>query len=139
MRKPRQPGNAAMAGVESSLDGGQREAAPGRDFECHSAGAFAQLIVRDDLVDETHGESLGSSDLGVAVPDILGALFPDQVLQVPGSVAGIEAADHGTDLPEYGTLLGDGEIANHLQYVAAADRKAVDRGDHGFLQAIDAF
>src|ERR1043166_1579876 len=46
------------------------------------------------------------------------------------SVAGIERAHHRADLAEHRALLGDGDVAHHLQHVAAADRKAVDRGDH---------
>ena len=76
-------------------------------------------------------------DLGIAEPDLLRALLADQVFQVPGAVARIERAHHRPDLAEHRALLGDGAVAQHLQHVAAADREAVDRGDHRLLQLLD--
>src|ERR1700704_981654 len=61
----------------------------------------------------------------IAEPDFLGLLLADQVFQIPGAVAGIERAHHRADLAEHRALLGDGDVAHHLQHVAAADREAV--------------
>jgi hypothetical protein len=137
VRHARQARDAAVARVERGLDGGEREGAALGHFERKGARLVPQPLVRHDLVDQPHVQRLAGRDLRVAEPDVLGALLADQVLEIPGAVAGVERAHHRPDLAEHGAFLGDREVADHLQHVAAADREAVDAGDHGLLQPLD--
>src|SRR4029077_16541156 len=91
---PRQSADAPVPRPERGLDRGQREGAALRDFERHLAGRLFQLVVRHDLVDQPDLERLARRHSRVAKPDFLRLLLADQVFEVPGAVAGIEAAHH---------------------------------------------
>src|SRR4029079_895741 len=64
------------------------------------------------------------------VPDLARLLLPDDAGQEPGSVATVEAADARARLADPCVLRRDGEVANDVQHVAAADRVARDHRDH---------
>ena len=114
-----------MAGVKGCFDRCQGKGAAVGDFECPFAGFGLQVGSGDDAVDQTPVERLLRGDLGVGIPDFLGALLADEVFQVPRAVACIEAADHGANLAEHGGIGRDRDIADHLQDVAAAYCHAV--------------
>jgi hypothetical protein len=75
--------------------------------------------------------------LPAQVPDLAGALVAEDARQVGAAEAGVERADPRPGLPEAGVLGGDREVAHHVQHVAAADRDAVDRGDHRLRAVAD--
>src|SRR5207253_3776548 len=139
MGHPRESRYAAVTRIEGALQRGQRKRAALRDLQRILARSRLQLLIGYDAVNQANLEGLVRGDLWIPVPDVLGALLPNQILQVPGAIAGIETADHGTDLAEDGGFFGDTDVADHLQYVAAAYCESVDRGDDRLLQAVDAF
>ncbi len=55
------------------------------------------------------------------VPPSMLKLRTDDAGHVRGPVAGVEAADLGPCLAEHRVVGGDGEVADHVQDVAAAD------------------
>ena len=116
----------------------RRRGATFGDFERHRAGRGGEFIVRHDLVDHPQFERLAGGEARVAEPDLLGLLLADEVFEIPGAEPGVEAAHHRADLSEHRAFLGDRDVAHDLQDIAAADRIAVDRGDHRFLQPLDA-
>ena len=86
-------------------------------------------VGRDDLVDQA--PALGGRGVVLAAqePDLAGALLADDAGEVAGAEAGVEGADARAGLAELRGVRGDGQVAQHVQHVAAADRDAVDRGD----------
>src|SRR5204863_7093288 len=89
------------------------------------------------LVYHAQLQRLARAHARVAEPDLLRLLLADQVFEIPGAEAGIEAAHHRPDLAKNGALLGYGDVAHDLQHVAAADRITVHRGDDRLLQPLD--
>ena len=137
MRHAGKPRNAAVAGIERPLYRREREAAALGHLQGVFPGPFGEFGIRHDAVDQPDFERLCGGDPAVGVPDFLGPLLAHQILEIPGAVAGIERPHHRPDLAEHGALLGDRQVADHLQHVAAADREAVDACDHRLLQLVD--
>ena len=133
MGHPRQPPDPAMARVKGGLDGSQCEGTPVGNFKSHLPGGLSQFRVGYNLVDQAPVERLAGADFGVAVPHLLCPLLANEIFQVPGAIASVEATHHRADLPEHGALLGNGEVTHHLEHVAPANGKAVDRRNDWFL------
>src|ERR1017187_4048912 len=89
---------------------------------------FKLLRGHDDIY-EPHRERLLGRVFSAKHPYFFCLLLADVVLHVPCPVAGIEASHHGSDLPEYGTIGRDREIAYHLKNVPASDRITIHRCD----------
>src|SRR5207245_10523132 len=64
-------------------------------------------------------------------------LLPPDTGKKPRSVAAVEAADARAGLAETRVVGGDGEVADHVQDVAAADRVSRDHRDHRLGQTPD--
>src|SRR5437764_652505 len=70
-------------------------------------------------------------------PDLLGLLQADGAGQRAGAVASVERAAPGPRLPEAGIVGGDGEVADEVEHVAAADGLPGDHGDDRLGQPAD--
>src|SRR5215217_817994 len=137
VRHPGEARNTGGAGAERPLDRGERQRTAADQLVGQAVGLLAQAVVGHHAVDKSPLERLLCRDLLVEEPHLLGALAADQVLEVPGSVAGVEAAHDRPDLAEHGRLLRDREVADHVQDVPAANGEAVHRGDDWLLVALD--
>ena len=139
MRHAGKAAYATVAGIEGRFDGGQGEGTAIGDLQSPLPGFCLKVGGGHDAVDQTPIHRLLRGDLGVGVPDFLGALLPDEVLQVPGTVACVEASDHGANLSEHGGVSCNGDVTNHLQHVPAAHCHAVDGGNDRLLEPVDGF
>jgi hypothetical protein len=132
-----EPAEVVGVGVERVLE----EAQGGRGVRADPAapleGRGKQLVERDDGVDEP--PPLGG--LGVEEveqePDLAAPLLADDAGEVGRAETGVERADPWTALAEARVLGGDGEVAQHVQHVAPADRDAVDGGDDRLRDVAD--
>ena len=135
MRQPRLSGHPGVATRECRLQRAQGERAALAEGLGDLLGAHDRIS--GDLVDQAHVERLLRRVLAVEVPHLLGATAADRLFEVPRAVAGVEAPDHGADLPEDGVGRGDREVAHDVEHVAAAHREAVDRGDDRLRHRVD--
>ena len=93
-----------------------------------------QIFVAHHLVDQTHAFGLLGRILTAHEPDLAGLLLSHDAGQIGAAEAGVEAPHLGARLAEAGVDGGDGEVAHHMQHVAAADGPAVDHRHDGFGQ-----
>src|SRR5690606_24506069 len=97
-----------------------------------------QPVERDDGVDEAHVARLLGGVGAAEEPDLARLLLADDAGEVARAVARVEGADLRAGLHEAGVLAGDGEVADDVEDVAAADGPAVDGGDDGLRELPDA-
>jgi hypothetical protein len=136
---PRLACHSGVAPGECRLQGGEREGSTRLQLGGDLERALPQPLRRHDLVDQPHRQRLLRVVLAVEVPELLGALATDGVLEVPGAVPGVEAPHHRPDLPEHGVLRGQREVAQRVQDVAATHREAVDGRDDRLGHRVDQF
>src|SRR5205814_64797 len=74
-----------------------------------------------DAIDEAPSLGLAGVVLAAQKPDLARSLLPHHPRQVAGAEAGVERAHPRAGLAEAGVLGGDGQIADHVQHVPAAD------------------
>ena len=93
------------------------------------------LAVRHDLADEAHRERLGGADrlAGEAEPHRLE--LADRAGQALGAAGARHDADADLGLAELCAFARDQDVAAHRELEAAAERIAVDRGDHRLRRA----
>ena len=91
----------------------------------------------DDGVDQPHVERLLGIVHAAQEPDLAGLLLTDDAGHVGGAPAAVEGADFRTGLAELGVVGGDGQVAHHVQHVAAPDCIPGHHGDHGFRAGAD--
>ena len=130
---------AVAVGVEGGLEAAQGERRVGEHFAAPLEGFLFEIGERDDGVDEAHVERLLGVVLAAEIPDFAGFFLADDAGEVAGAEAAIERTDLRAGLAETGVVRGDGEIADDVQHVAAADRVAGDHGDDGLRQGADFF
>jgi hypothetical protein len=85
------------------------------------------VSARDDLVDQAPSFGLFGRVLLEQEPDLAGSLLADDPGQVRGAEPAVERADPRARLAEPGVVRGYGQVAQHVQDVAAADGQAVHR------------
>src|SRR4051794_40648503 len=115
------PGQPVLGGVEARLQQAQREGGEREHLAAPLDGLLLQLLERHDRVDEPHVERLLRVVLAAEEPDLLRLLHADDVGQVRGAEAAVEAADARPRLAEARVVGGDREVAEHVEHVAAAD------------------
>ena len=98
-----------------------------------------QFRERDDGVHQAHVERLLRIVLAAEKPDFARLLLPDDAGEVTGAEAAIETPDLRAGLAEAGVVCGDGEIADDVEHVPAADRVARDHRHNGLGQRADLF
>lgn len=125
--------------VECGFQAAQCEGGVGKHFPAPFDCFGFEICEGDDSVDEAHFEGLVGVVLAAEVPDFPGFFLADDAGEVTGAEAAIEAADLGAGLAEARVVCGDGEIANDVEDMAAADGVACDHGDDGFGQGADFF
>src|SRR5919204_287159 len=124
-----QAGQPLGRSVERGFDEPQRGRTLFEDLAAPLDCRVLQLGQRDDRVDQAHLQRLLGRILATQEPDLLGLLVADEPSQQRRSVARVEAADARPGLPEACVVSGDGQVADHVQHVAAADGVARDHGD----------
>ena len=132
-----EPGETVGVRVECRFQAAQREWAVAEDVATPRHGLRLQPVERNDRVHQSHGERLVRVVARAAVPDLARLLVPDDACQVRGTVPAVEAPDARAGLAEDGVVGGDGQIADHVQHVAAPDRIARHHGDDGLRQGPD--
>src|SRR6266581_6278639 len=103
---------------------GEQLAAPQRRF-------LVQALAWHNLVDQPHRRRLCGAVLVAQVPDFPRFFLPDDTRQVHGAKASVKTPYLRTSLTKDRALRGDGQIAEHMQDMAAADGIAIDLGNHG--------
>ena len=130
-------GQAVGVRVEGALQHADGGGALGQDLLGPGDALVLEPLERHDGVDEAHVERLLRRVLAAEVPDLARLLVADDARQQGRTVAAVEAADLGAGLAEDGVLGGDGQVADDVQHVAAADGVAVDEGDDDDGQRAD--
>ena len=92
-------------------------------------GLLLEALERDDGVDEAHLQRLVRAVLAAEKPDLLGLLGADEAGEQSGAEAAVERADLRAGLAEHRVVGGDGEVADEVQHVAAANGETGDLGD----------
>ena len=130
-------GQPVGVGIEGGLQHAQRG---GRELQhlpapVHRDGL--QLGQRHHGVDQPHRQRLLGIVLAAQEPDLLGLLEADGAGHQSGAEAAVEAADPRPGLAEAGIVGGDGQIADQMQHMAAADGIARHHGHHRLGQGAD--
>src|SRR5438067_6197205 len=94
-------------------------------------------LERHDGVDEAHVEGLLGVVLPAEEPDLARFLLTDDARQVRRAEAAVEGADARAGLAEARVLRGDGDVADDVEHVPAADGVAGDHGHDRLRQAAD--
>src|SRR5438067_1019598 len=116
----RQP---VVGGVHAALDHAQRQRAVLEHAAAPLHGLPLQVGQGHHLVDEAHLERLLGVVLLAQEPDLARLLLAHDSGQQARTVAAVEAADPRPRLSEARVVGGDGEVADHMQDVGAADRR----------------
>src|SRR5689334_12918171 len=130
-------GQAVVGGVETRLEKAQCQWAQLQHAPAPRDRLALEVGQRHDLVDQAHVQRLLGVVLLAEKPDLTRLLLADDARQQPRAIAAVEAADARARLAEASVVGGDGEVAHHVQHVAAADRVAGDHRDHRLGQAPD--
>src|SRR3954470_2716619 len=128
-REVAQPCLVVGVGVERLLEEADGRGALLRDLERPGLGLLEQPIGRDDGVDQAHPLGLLGGVLAAEEPHLAGLLLPHDAGQVRRAEPGVEGTHARAGLAEAGVLADDGDVAQNVQHVPAADGQAVDRGD----------
>src|SRR3954453_21505307 len=99
-------GQPVLGGVEARLQEAEREGRQREHLAAPLHGLLLELLERHDGVDEPHLERLLRVVLAAEEPDLLRLLHADDVRQVRGAEAPVEAADAGPGLAERGVVGG---------------------------------
>ena len=92
----------------------------------------------DDLVDETDAEGFGSVDHGAGEDHLEGSAGADQARQALGAAVARDKAELDLGLAEAGGGGGEAQGAGHGKFASAAEGKAVDAGDDGLSEGLNA-
>ena len=130
-------GEVLGLGVERRLQEAQRGRRQGEDLIGAAAHLGAELRRGHDPVHQSPALGAGRVVAAAQEPDLPRALLADDARQIACAEAGVERADARAGLAELGVLGRDREIAQQVQDMAAADRIAVDRCDHGLGHLAD--
>src|SRR6478736_1104732 len=122
-------GHAVELGVESGLQAADRQRAVFQNPVRPRHPLGLEFSHRHDLVDEAHGGRLGRVVLAAEEPDLARLLLAYEAREVARAEAAVEAAHLRTDLAEDRVVGRDGEVADHMQHVAAADGVTGDERD----------
>src|SRR5205809_2997024 len=96
-----------------------------------------QLRGRNDLVHEADAVRLLRGDRCAGKNQLQRAAFTDQPREALCSAAARNDAQRNLGLAELRVLRGDPERAGHGRLATAAERKAIDRGDHRLAEILD--
>ena len=77
--------------------------------------------------------------LAAEIPDFARLLLADDAGEVADAEAAVERPDLRAGLAEAGVVGGDGEVADDVQHMPAADGVAGDHGDDGLGDGADLF
>src|SRR5438105_3098077 len=92
---------------------------------------LVQALAWHNAVDEPHRRRLCGAVLVTQVPDFPRFFLPDDTRQVHRAKASIKTPYLRSSLTKDSALRGDGQIAEHMQDMAATDGIAIDLRDHG--------
>ena len=98
-----------------------------------------QFGQRYHLVNQSHVEGFLSIILPAQEPYLTGFLLPYDTSQIRGTETGVKTPYARTGLSENGIVRSYRQVAHHMEHVASADGKAVDRRNHGLGQRTDLF
>mmetsp|Transcript_29767 Transcript_29767/g.74729 ORF Transcript_29767/g.74729 Transcript_29767/m.74729 type:complete len:289 (-) Transcript_29767:276-1142(-) len=132
-----QPRGAVVRRVDGRLGEPQRGGAVARHLAAPHQRLGLQLPQRHHLVHQPHRLRLLRVVEARGEPHLLGALGPHEARHLRAAVARVEAAHLGARLPKHCVVRGDGEVAHHVQDVAAAHGVARHHGHHGLGQPPD--
>lgn len=111
----------------------------GEHFATPFDGFCFELGVGNNGIDEAHVEGFLSVVLAAEEPDFACFLLADDAGEVAGAETAVEGSDFGAGLAKAGVVGGDGEVADDVEDVAAADSVTGDHGDDGFGEGADFF
>src|SRR3954453_11460988 len=123
-------GEPILSGVEARLEQPQGEGREGGHLAAPRNRLAFELGEWEHRVDEPHVERLLRVIQPGEEPDLLRLLDADVARQERGAEAAIEAADPRSGLTEDGVVAGDGQVADEMEDVPAADRVARDHRHH---------
>src|ERR1051325_2522207 len=124
-------------GVHRRLQAPQRHRREGEHLPAPLHRLRFELIERHDGVDEAHVQRLLGVVLPAEEPDLARFFLPDDARRVRRAEAAVEGADARAGLAEARVLRGDGEVADDVQDMPAADGVARDHGHDGLGQTAD--
>src|SRR5690554_4947943 len=96
-----------------------------------------QLIGRDHSINQPPALRSGGIVLAAHEPDFPGAFLTDDTRQYAGAPTSVKRANARTILAEARVFGGDGDIAQYMQYVPAADGEAIDSSNYRFGDITD--
>jgi len=106
-------------------------------FTAPAHGFTLQVGQWHDGIDQPHIEGLLGIVHAAEEPDFAGLLLADDTRHVGSTPATIEGAHFRAGLAKLGVVGSDGQIAHHVQHVAATDGIASHHGHHGFRAGAD--
>ncbi len=128
---------AVAVGVEGGFEAAESQRAVLEHFAAPDEGLGFEVSEGNDFVHEAHVERFLGVVLTAEIPDLTGFLLADDAGEVTAAEAAIEAADFRAGLAELGVICCDGEIADDVEDMAAADGVSCDHGDDGFRQGAE--
>ena len=108
-------------------------------FTAPLKGFGFQLVEWYDFVDQSHIERLLGVVLAAKIPDFPCFFLPHDACEVAGPEATVETADLWTSLTKACIIRRDGEVADDMEDVSAADGIPCHHGDYWFRHAADFF
>jgi hypothetical protein len=130
-------GQTVIDGVATGLDHAQGQRRVLQHLPAPGHRLLLQLVQRHHRVDQTHGQCLLGVVLATQEPDLPGLLLAHAVGQQSRAVAAVEGPHPRSGLAEPGIVGRDGQVADHVQDMTAADGVAGHHGHHRFGCAPD--
>src|SRR5437660_3590791 len=130
-------GKAVVRGIEPGLEHAQRKRAEVENPAAPLHGFLLQRCKWYDLVHEPHLQRFLRAVLLAQEPDFACFFLPDDASQQTRAIATVEAANLRAGLAEAGVVGGDGQVANDMKHMTAADRVPGDHCDDRLRQPPD--
>ncbi len=128
---------AVAIGIEGGFEAAESEGAVLEHLAAPDEGLGFEIGEGDDFVHEAHVERFLGVVLTAEIPDLSGFLLADDAGKVAAAEAAVEAADFRAGLAKFSVVRGDGEIADDMEHMPAADGVSGDHGDDGFRQGAE--
>ena len=108
-----------------------------QDFTTPLNGFFLKSVQRHNGVDEAHVEGFLRVVLAAEVPDLTSLFLTDKAGHVACSPAPVKGAYFRPCLTENSVFSRNGQVTEHMQNVAPADRVTGNHGDNRFRAGAD--
>ena len=106
-------------------------------FATPAHGLFFEIGKRHHGIHQAHIQRFLRVVLTAQEPDFTGFFLPDDARHVGGTPAAVERSHFRAGLAEDGVFSGNGQVAHHVQHVAAADGVARHHRHHRFWTGAD--